>query len=53
MSKDDTIVARRLPDGTLVQALDRLLDRDNGKATIESLQWAAKIVRRELRMELV
>jgi antitoxin HicB len=33
--------------------LDRLLDPDNGKATIESLQRAAKIVGRELRMELV
>ena len=33
--------------------LDRLLDLDNGSATIESLQRAAKIVGRELRMELV
>jgi antitoxin HicB len=33
--------------------LDRLLDPDNGKATIESLQRAAKIVGRELRMELI
>jgi antitoxin HicB len=33
--------------------LDRLLDPDNGNATIESLQRAAKIVGRELRMELV
>ena len=33
--------------------LDRLLDPDNGSATIESLQRAAKIVGRELRMELV
>ena len=32
--------------------LDRLLDPDNGSATIESLQRAAKIVGRELRMEL-
>jgi len=33
--------------------LDRLLDPDNGSATIESLQRAAKIVGRELRLELV
>jgi antitoxin HicB len=33
--------------------LDRLLDPDSGSATIESLQRAAKIVGRELRMELV
>ena len=33
--------------------LDRLLDPDNGGATIESLQRAAKVVGRELRMKLV
>jgi len=33
--------------------LDRLLDPENGNITIESLQRAAKIVGRELRMELV
>jgi len=33
--------------------VDRLLDPDNGSATIESLQRAARIVGRELRMELV
>jgi predicted transcriptional regulator len=33
--------------------VDRLLDPDNGGATIESLQRAAKIVGRELRMQLV
>jgi antitoxin HicB len=33
--------------------LDRILDPDNGTATIESLQRAAKIVGRELRLELV
>ena len=33
--------------------LDRLLDPDNGNATIESLQRAAHIVGRELKMELV
>jgi len=33
--------------------LDRLLDPDNGSATIASLQRAAKIVGRELRLQLV
>jgi predicted transcriptional regulator len=33
--------------------IDRLLDPDNGSATIESLQRAATIVGRELRLELV
>lgn len=33
--------------------LDRLLDPDNGSATIESLHRAASIVGRELRLELV
>jgi len=33
--------------------LDRLLDPDNGGATIESLQRAARIVGRELRVELI
>jgi predicted transcriptional regulator len=33
--------------------VDRLLDHGNGSATIESLQRAARIVGRELRMELV
>ena len=33
--------------------IDRLLDPDNGSATIESLQRAARIVGRELRLELV
>jgi antitoxin HicB len=33
--------------------VDRLLDPDNGGATIESLQRAAKIVGRELRLQLV
>ena len=32
--------------------LDRLLDPDNGSATIDSLQRAASIVGRELRIEL-
>jgi predicted XRE-type DNA-binding protein len=33
--------------------IDRLLDPDNGSATIETLQRAAKIVGRELRLQLV
>jgi predicted transcriptional regulator len=33
--------------------VDRLLDPKNGSATIESLQRAARIVGRELRMELI
>jgi antitoxin HicB len=32
--------------------IDRLLDPDNGSATIESLQRAARIVGRELRLQL-
>jgi antitoxin HicB len=33
--------------------VDRFLDPDNGSATIESLQRAARIVGRELRLRLV
>lgn len=33
--------------------VDRLLDPDNGSATIETLLRAARIVGRDLRMELV
>jgi antitoxin HicB len=33
--------------------VNRLLDPDNGSATIESLQRAARIVGRELRLQLV
>jgi antitoxin HicB len=33
--------------------VDRMLDPDNGSATIETLQRAARIVGRELRMQLV
>ena len=33
--------------------VDRLLDPDNGSATVESLQRAARIVGRDLRMQLV
>jgi antitoxin HicB len=33
--------------------VDRLLDPDNGSATIESLQRAARIVGRQLRLQLI
>jgi hypothetical protein len=33
--------------------VDRLLDPDNGSATLERLQRAARVVRRELRLQLV
>jgi predicted transcriptional regulator len=33
--------------------VDRLLDPDDGSATIETLQRAARIVGRDLRMELI
>ena len=33
--------------------LDRLLDPNNGGVTLETLQRAAKIVGREIRLELV
>jgi antitoxin HicB len=33
--------------------LDRLLDPNNGSATLETLMRAAKVVGRELRLELV
>jgi antitoxin HicB len=33
--------------------VDRLLDPDNGSATLESLMRAARIVGRQLRLELV
>jgi DNA-binding Xre family transcriptional regulator len=33
--------------------LDRLLDPDNGSVTLETLQRAARVVGRELRLELV
>jgi antitoxin HicB len=33
--------------------VDRLLDPDNGSATIETLQRAAKVMGRELRLQLV
>ena len=35
------------------RSVDRLLDPDNGSATIESLQRAARIVGRDLRLQLV
>jgi antitoxin HicB len=34
-------------------AADRLLDPDNGSATIENLQRAAHVVGRELRLQLI
>jgi hypothetical protein len=48
----------RIPHGNFRSAdsraqVDRLLDPDNGSATIESLQRAARIVGRELRLQLV
>ena len=33
--------------------IDRLLDPENGSATIETLQRAARVVGRQLRLELV
>jgi predicted transcriptional regulator len=33
--------------------VDRLLDPDNGSATIDTLQRAARVVGRDLRMQLV
>jgi predicted transcriptional regulator len=33
--------------------VDRLLDPDNGSATIETLQRAARVIGRELRLQLV
>jgi hypothetical protein len=33
--------------------LDRVLDPDNGSATVETLQRAARVVGRELRLELI
>jgi antitoxin HicB len=33
--------------------VDRLLDPDNGSATIESLQRAARVARRELMLQSV
>jgi hypothetical protein len=33
--------------------LDRLLDPENGSATLETLMRAARVVGRELRLELV
>src|SRR5664280_3703626 len=33
--------------------VDRLLDPDNGSATIESLQRAARVVAREFRLQLI
>lgn len=53
--KKKRITKRRMAElmKTSRAQLDRLLDPDNGSATIESLQRAASIVGRELRLELV
>jgi len=53
--KEKKITKRRMAElmKTSRAQVDRLLDPDNGSATIESLQRAARIVGRELRMQLV
>jgi antitoxin HicB len=53
--KKKTITKQRMAElmKTSRAQVDRLLDPDNGGATIESLQRAAKIVGRELRLQLV
>jgi antitoxin HicB len=53
--KKKKLTKRRMAElmNTSRAQLDRLLDPDNGSATIESLQRAARIVGRELRLELV
>ena len=49
------ITKRRMAElmSTSRAQLDRLLDPDNGSATLESLQRAASVVGRRLRVELV
>jgi len=49
------ITKRRMAEmmNTSGAQLDRLLDPDNGSATLESLQRAASVVGRRLRVELV
>jgi antitoxin HicB len=51
------VVARQLASEMrkkkITKQVDRLLDPDNGSATIESLQRAARIVGRDLRLQLV
>ena len=53
--KKQNITKKRMAELMLTSRaqLDRLLDPDNGSATIESLQRAATIVGRRLRLELV
>jgi antitoxin HicB len=53
--KRKRITKRKMADlmNTSRAQVDRLLDPDNGSATIETLQRAARIVGRELRMQLV
>lgn len=45
-----TALAARM--GTSRSQIDRLLDPDNGGVTLETLQRAARVVGRELRLEL-
>jgi antitoxin HicB len=54
------VIARQLASEMMAELMktsraqiDRLLDPNNGGATIETLQRAAKIVGRELRLQLV
>ena len=53
--KKKKITKRRMAElmKTSRAQIDRLLDPDNGSATLESLQRAARIVGRDLRLELV
>ena len=53
--KKKRITKKRMADlmKTSRAQVDRLLDPDNGSATLESLQRAARIVGRDLRLELV
>ncbi|MGE4167399.1 MAG: Fis family transcriptional regulator, partial [Xanthobacteraceae bacterium] len=53
--KKKKITKKRMADlmKTSRAQVDRLLDPDNGSATLESLQRAARIVGRDLRLELV
>jgi predicted transcriptional regulator len=55
MKKKKKITKQRMAElmKTSRAQVDRLLDPDNGSATIESLQRAARIVGRELRLQLV
>ncbi len=46
-----TIIAEQMQ--TSRYQLDRLLDPDNGSVTLETLQRAARFVRRQLRLQLI